>query len=82
MQPSACEANALAHCATADDRSRAVEFLVHLENKQQIMPNKLETQHKPCIRNSYIGGLCNVVFPMTRFTCIVTSQVFVNILMP
>ena len=29
----------------------------------------------------YIGSLCNVAFPMARFTCIVTSQVFVEIWM-
>ena len=28
------------------DRSHVVEFLLHLENKQQIMPNNVETQHK------------------------------------
>ena len=27
----------------------------------------------------YIGSLCNIAFPMTRFTCIVTSQVIVKI---
>ena len=27
-------------------RVRVVEFLLHLENKQQIMPNNVETQHK------------------------------------
>ena len=29
----------------------------------------------------YIGSMCNVAFPMARFTCIVTSQVFVEIWM-
>ena len=29
----------------------------------------------------YIGSLCNVVFPMARFTCILTSHVFVEIWM-
>ena len=29
----------------------------------------------------YIGSLCNAAFPMARFTCIVTSQVFVKIWM-
>ena len=28
------------------DRSFVVEFLLQLENKQQIMPNNVETQHK------------------------------------
>ena len=28
------------------DRNRVVEFLLPLENKQQIMPNNVETQHK------------------------------------
>ena len=50
------------------DRNHIVELLLQLENKQQIMQNSL-----------YIGSLCNVAFPMARFTCIVTSQVFVEI---
>ena len=53
------------------DRSHIVELLLQLENKQQIMQNNVESL--------YIGSLCNVAFPMARFTCIVTSQVFVEI---
>ena len=59
------------------NRSRAVELLLQLENKQ-IMQNNVETQHKH-MYSFYIGSLCNVAFPMARFTCIVTSQVFVEI---
>ena len=60
------------------DRSRIVELLLQLENKQQIMQNNVETQHKH-IYSLYIGSLCNVAFPMTRFTCNMTTQVFVEI---
>ena len=28
------------------DQSHEVEFSLHLENKQQIMPNNVKTQHK------------------------------------
>ena len=59
------------------DRSRVVELLLHLENKE-IMPNHVDIQHKH-MYSEYIGSLCNIAFPMTRFTCIVTSQVFVKI---
>ena len=60
------------------NRSRIVELLLQLENKQQIIQHNVETQH---IRmySLYIGILCNIAFPMARFTCIVTSQVFVEI---
>ena len=58
------------------DRSR----IVQLENKQQIIQNNVETQHNR-MYSLYIGSLCNVAFPMARFTCIVTSQVFVEIWM-
>ena len=51
-----------------------VELLLQLENKQQIMQNNVETQHKH-MYSLYIGSLCNVAYPMARFTCIVTSQV-------
>ena len=57
------------------DRSRIAELLLHLENKQKIMQNNVETQHNR-MYSLYIG---NVAFPMERFTCIVTSQVFVEI---
>ena len=60
------------------DRSRIVEFLLQLENKQQIMQNNVETQNNSMF-SLYIGSLCNVAFLMARFTCIVTSQVFVEI---
>ena len=55
-----------------------VELLLQLKNKQQIMQNNVETQHKHMYL-LYIGSLCNVAFPMARFTSIVTSQVFVEI---
>ena len=44
------------------------------------MQNIVETQHNR-MYSLYIGSLCNVTFPMARFTCIVTSQVFVEIWM-
>ena len=53
------------------DRNRLLEILLPLENKQQIMQNNVETQHKHIL----------VDFPMVRFACIVTSQVFVKSLM-
>ena len=56
-------------------RSRVVKFLLNLENKKQIMPNDAETQHKH-MYSLYIGSLCNIVSPMSRFTCIVVSHVF------
>ena len=46
------------------------EFSLHLENKQQIMQNNVEIQHNR-MYSLYIGSLCNVAFPMARFTCIV-----------
>ena len=60
------------------DRNRIIELLLQLENKQEIMQNNVETQHNR-MYSLYIGRLCNVAFPMARFTCIVTSQVFVEI---
>ena len=55
------------------DRSRIVELLLQLENKQLIKKNNVQTKNTiACIR------LYNVAFPMARFTCIVTSQ-FVEI---
>ena len=60
------------------DRSHIVELLLQLEYKQQIIQNNVETQHNR-MYSIYIGSLCNVAFPMARFTCIVTSQVFVEI---
>ena len=62
------------------DLSRIVELLLQLGNKQQIMQNDAETQHNR-MYSLYIGSLCNVVFPLARFTCFVTTQVFVEILM-
>ena len=55
-----------------------VELLLQLENNQQIMQHNVETQHKH-MYSLYIGSLYNVAFPMARFTCMVTSQVFVEI---
>ena len=60
------------------DQSRVVKLLLQLENEQQIILNNVETQHNR-MYSLYIGSLCNVAFPMARFTCIVTSQVFVEI---
>ena len=57
------------------DQSCVVELLLQLKNKQQIMQNNVETQHKH-MYSLYIGSLCHVAFPMACFTCIVTSQVF------
>ena len=62
------------------DRSRIVELLLQLENKQKLMQNNVETQHNR-MHLLYTGSLCYVAFPMARFTCIVTSQVFVEIWM-
>ena len=59
------------------DRSREVELLQHLDNKQQIIQNNVETQHKQ-MYSLYVGSLYNVAFPMARFICIV-SHVFVEI---
>ena len=41
------------------DRSRVVQLLLQLENKQQIIQNNVETQHKH-MYSLYIGSLCNV----------------------
>ena len=60
------------------DRSRIVKLLLQLENKQQIMQNNVETQHKH-MYSLYIGSLCNIALSMARFTCIVPSQEFVKI---
>ena len=62
------------------DRSLVVQLLLQLENKQQIIQNNVETQHKH-MYSLCIGSLCNVAFPIARFTCIVTSLVFVEIWM-
>ena len=48
------------------DRSRIVEFLLQLENKQQIMQNNVETQNNSMF-SLYIGSLCNIAFLMARF---------------
>ena len=42
------------------------------------MQNNVETQHKRMYW-LYIGSLCNIAFHMAHYTCIVTSQVFVEI---
>ena len=60
------------------DRSHIVDLLLQLANKQRIMQNNVETQHNR-MYSLYISSLCNVAFPMARFTFIVTSQVFVEI---
>ena len=57
---------------------RDPSHVVELENKQQIIQNNVETQHKH-MYSLYIGSLCNLAFPMARFTCFMTSQVFVEI---
>ena len=44
------------------------------------MQNDVETQHNR-MYSLYIGSLCTIAFLMARFTCIVTSQVFVEIWM-
>ena len=41
------------------DRSRGVELLLQWENKQQIMQNNVETQHKH-MNLLHIGSLCNI----------------------
>ena len=59
------------------DRSRMVELLLQLANKQKIKQNNLESQNNR-MYSLYIGSMCNVAFLMARFTCIVTSQVFIE----
>ena len=59
------------------DWNCVVQLLLQLENKQQIMQNNVEAQHKH-MYSFYIGSLCNVAFLMACFTCIVTSQVFME----
>ena len=48
-------------------------FYYNWKHNLQIMQNNVETQHKH-MYSLYIGSLCNEAFPVTRFTCIVTSQ--------
>ena len=55
-------------------RNRIVEPLIQLENKQQIMETKVETQHNH-MYSLYFGS----AFPMARFTCIVTSVIRENL---
>ena len=55
-------------------------LLLQLENKHQIKKNNVETQHNH-MYSLYIDSLCNIVFPMARFKCIMSSQVFVKIRM-
>ena len=45
------------------DRSRVVQLLLQLENKEQTMQNNVETQHKH-IYSLYVGSLCNIAFLM------------------
>ena len=54
-------------------RSRVVELLLQLKNKPQIMQNNVEIQYKRMYL-LYIGSLCNITFPIARFTYIVTSN--------
>ena len=54
------------------DRSHIVELLLQLENKQQIMQDLKSV-------NYGIGIWRNIALSMARFTCIMTSQVFVKI---
>ena len=42
------------------------------------MQENVHTQHKH-MYSLYIGSLCNVAFPMARFTYMATSRVFVEI---
>ena len=67
-------------CYIYCDQSHKVEHLLQLEIKQQIIPNKVETQHKHMF-SLYIGSLCyiHVAFPMAHLTCIMSSQVFMKI---
>ena len=61
------------------DRSRKVELLLQLEKQTtNHAKNYVEIQHNRTY-SLYFGSLYNVAFPMARFTCIVTSQVFVEI---
>ena len=57
------------------DQIRVIELLLfrELEIKQHMTQNNVENQHKHKY-SLYIGSLCNACF-----TCIVTSQVFVEI---
>ena len=57
-----------------------VELLLQLENKQHIMQNYVETQHKNIFFILlFIGSFCNIAFPMASFTCIVTSVIRENL---
>ena len=50
------------------NRSRVVELLLQLENKQQTMQNNVEIQHKS-MYSIYISSLCIMIaFPLARFT--------------
>ena len=48
-----------------------IKSSLQLENKQQIMQNNVETQHKHIL---VVCVQCNKAFSMERFTCIMTSQ--------
>ena len=61
------------------DRSRVVELLLQLENKQQIMQNNAEIDSTHAHYLLYIGSLCNIAFPMARFTCTITSVTHENL---
>ena len=60
------------------DRSNVVELLLQLENKQQIMQNNVQTQHKH-MYSLYNGSLCNIAFPIAHFTFIVASVIHENL---
>ena len=59
------------------DRRRIVELLLQWKTNNKSIKIMYRLNTIACIR--YIGSLCNVAFPLARFTCIVTSQVSVEI---
>ena len=67
IQPSACAANVLTHCATPA-----------VKNQQQTMKNNIGTQHKN-VHSWYTGSLYNSQIP--HFNCIMVSQVSMNHMM-
>lgn len=59
--------------------TRKKRFYYNLTQPSKKMQNNVETQHKYIyLLCTYIGSSC-IVFPMARFTCIVTLQVFLKI---
>ena len=64
------------------DWTYVVEFLLQLENKQQIKQNNVETQHKcmcSCIHNILVSVVC--VTYSSLHVCTTFLQVFVKIWM-